>query len=147
MSGRHCRGGVGSVMRSKSRGFIYTLFFRWINCSTQVNIINKDAFLQNIIIRLFCPRADPSLQTQEPRPQFCSKVGLPPQTQEPRLQFYQGLIVTVASRCFPHPTLSSASEQTLKDLKRSQAHQLGGVRVDLANWVLRTSQECCKYNY
>ena len=27
---------------------------------------------------------------------------------------------------FPHPTLSLACEQTLKDLKRSQGHQLGG---------------------
>ena len=31
-----------------------------------------------------------------------------------------------ASRCFPHPTFSLASEQTLKDLKRSQEHQRGG---------------------
>ena len=31
-----------------------------------------------------------------------------------------------ASRCFPHPTLPLASEQTLKDLKRSQGHQRGG---------------------
>ena len=29
-------------------------------------------------------------------------------------------------RCFPHTTLSLASEQTLKDLKRSQGHQRGG---------------------
>ena len=35
-------------------------------------------------------------------------------------------IGAVASRCFPHPTLSLASEQTLKDLKRSQGHQRGG---------------------
>ena len=41
-----------------------------------------------IIIKVFCLRADPSLQTQEPRPQFYSKAGLPPQTQEPRLRFY-----------------------------------------------------------
>ena len=30
---------------------------------------------------------------------------------------------TVASRCFPHPALSSPCEQTLKDLKRSQEPQ------------------------
>ena len=38
-----------------------------------------------IIIRVFCPKADPSLQAQEPRLQFCPKAGLPLQTQEPRL--------------------------------------------------------------
>ena len=54
------------------------------------------------------------------------KAGLPLQTQEPRLQFYQGWIGVVASRCFQHPTLSFASEQTLKDVKRSQGHQRGG---------------------
>ena len=44
----------------------------------------------------------------------------------PRLQFYQGWIDAVASRCFPHPTPSLASEQSLKDLRRSQGHQRGG---------------------
>ena len=75
---------------------------------------------------VFCPRAGPSLQTQAPRLQFCPQAGLPLQTQEPRLQFYQGRIGAVASPCFPHPTLSLASEQTLKDLKRSQGHQRRG---------------------
>ena len=51
--------------------------------------------------------------------------GLPPQTQEPRLQFYQGWIGAVASHCFSYPTLCLASEQILKDLKRSQGHQRG----------------------
>ena len=36
------------------------------------------------------------------------------------------LLGAVASRCFPHPTLSLASEQTLIDLRRSQGHQCGG---------------------
>ena len=62
-----------------------------------------------IIIRVFFPRASPSLQAQEPR-----------------LQFYEGLIGEVASCCFPHSILSLASEQALKDLKRSQGHQRGG---------------------
>ena len=39
--------------------------------------------------------------------------------------FTRDLIGSTASRCFPHPTLSLASEQTLKDLKRSQGHQRG----------------------
>ena len=34
-------------------------------------------------------------------------------------------VCAVASRCFPHSTFSLASEQTLKDLKRSQGHQRG----------------------
>ena len=34
-----------------------------------------------IIIRVFCPMADISLQTQEPRSQFCPKARLPLQTQ------------------------------------------------------------------
>ena len=36
------------------------------------------------------------------------------------------------------PPLSLTSEQTLKDLKRSQGHKLGG-GMDLANWALRAS--------
>ena len=36
------------------------------------------------------------------------------------------LLGEVASRCFPHHTLSLAFEQILKDLKRSQGHQRGG---------------------
>ena len=55
------------------------------------------------------------------------------------LQFYQGWIGAVACRCFPHPTLSLASGQTLKDLKRFQRHQVEVRRVNLANWALRTS--------
>ena len=38
----------------------------------------------------------------------------------------------------PH-SLSLASEQTIKDLKRAQGHHRGGRRVDLANWALWTS--------
>ena len=75
---------------------------------------------------VFCPRARPPLQTQAPRLQFCPKAGLPLQTQEPRLQFYYRWIGTVVFRCFPHPTLSLASEKILKDLIWSQEHQRGG---------------------
>ena len=45
----------------------------------------------------------------------------------------------IALCCFPHPTLSLASEQTLKDLKRSQGHHVEMRKVDLTNWVLGTS--------
>ena len=40
--------------------------------------------------------------------------------------FTRDLIGAVASRFSPHPTLCLASEETLKDLKRSQGHQQGG---------------------
>ena len=68
------------------------------------------------------------------------KAGLPPQTQEPRLQFQQGF-----NRCgsFPllsaSPSLSLASEQTLKDLKDPRGTNEEVRRVDLANWALRTT--------
>ena len=45
---------------------------------------------------------------------FCPRAGPSQQAQEPRLQFYQGWIDAIATRCFPHPTLSLASEQKLK---------------------------------
>ena len=48
------------------------------------------------------------------------------QTQKPTLQFTMDWIGAVASHCFSHPILSLVSEQTLKDLKRSQGHQCGG---------------------
>ena len=88
---------------------------------------------------VFCPRTGPSLQSQAPRLQFCLKAGLPLQTHESRLQFYYRWICAVASRCFLYPTLNSASEQTLKDLKRSSGTNEEVRRVDLANWALRTS--------
>ena len=46
---------------------------------------------------------------------------------------------TVASRCFPYPTLSLASGQTLKDLKRSQGLQHGGEESGLGQLVLQIS--------
>ena len=46
-----------------------------------------------VIIRVFSPRAGPSLQTQEQRPQFCLKAGLSPQNQESRLQFYYSVFL------------------------------------------------------
>ena len=67
---------------------------------------------------------------------FLPKTHLPPQTQKPTLQFYQGWIGAAASRWFPHPTLSLASEQSSKDPK---GHNLEVRRVDLGNWGLRTS--------
>ena len=47
-----------------------------------------------------------------------------------------GIIGAVTSRCSPHPTLSLAYEQTLKDPRGTSVEMR---RVDLANWALRTS--------
>ena len=85
--------------------------------------ISSEFIIINIII-VFCPRAGPSLQAQGPRLQFCRKQVLRRKLRNQSF-FTRDLIGAVASRCFPHPTLSLASEQTLKDLKRSQGHQLG----------------------
>ena len=46
---------------------------------------------------------------------------------------------TLASLCFPHPTLSLASEQTLKDLKNPRGTNVEERIVDLAKWALLTS--------
>ena len=78
-----------------------------------------------IIIRVFCPRAGPSLQAQEPRLQFFRRQVIHRKLRNQGCSFTRDWIGTVTSCCFPHPTLSLASEQTLKDLKRSQGHQHG----------------------
>ena len=66
------------------------------------------------------------------------KASIPLQTQEPRLQFYQGWIGAVTSRCFFHPTLSLASEQTLKGWEDTRGTNVEVRRVDLTNWALQT---------
>ena len=50
--------------------------------------------------------------------------------------FTRDLIGAVASRSFLYPTLSLASEQTLKDPRGTNKEVR---RVDLANWAFRTS--------
>ena len=69
---------------------------------------------------VFCPKAGPLLQAEKPR-QVCHR-----KLRNQGCSFTRDLIGAVASRCFPHPTLSLASEQTLKDLKIYQGHQRGG---------------------
>ena len=64
------------------------------------------------------------------------KAGLPPQTRNQGCSFTRDWIGAVASHCFLHPTLSLASEQTLKDPRDTNAEVR---RVDLANWALWTS--------
>ena len=61
-----------------------------------------------------------------PRLEFCRRQVFHRKLKNQDCSFTRDLIGAVASRCFPHPTLSLASEQTLKDLERSQGHQRGG---------------------
>ena len=72
------------------------------------------------------PRAGPSLQAQEPRLQFCRRQVFHCKFRNQGSSFTRDWIGAVASCCFPHTTLSLTSEQTLKDLIRSQGHQRGG---------------------
>ena len=58
--------------------------------------------------------------------QFCRGQVFHHKLKNQRCSFMRDWIDAVASRCFPHPTISLASEQTLKDLKRFQGDQRGG---------------------
>ena len=79
-----------------------------------------------IIIRVFCPKAGTSLQVEKPMLQFCRWQVFHHKLRNQGCSFTRDLIGAVAPRCFPHPTLSLASQQTLKDLKRFQGHKQGG---------------------
>ena len=83
---------------------------------------------------LNCKRSKPWLH-------FCRRQVYRRKLRNKGCSFTRDLIGAVATRCFPHPTLSLAYEQTLKDQKRSQGHQRGGEvrRVHSANWDLLTS--------
>ena len=78
------------------------------------------------IIRVFCPKAGSSLQAGKHRLQFCRGQVFHRKLRNQGYSFTRNLIGAVASHYFLHPTFSLASEQTLKDLKRSQGHQRGG---------------------
>ena len=75
---------------------------------------------------VFCPKAGPSLQAEKPRLQFYRRQVFHRKLRNQGCSFVRELISVVASRCFPYPALFLASEQTLKDLKRSKGHQRGG---------------------
>ena len=68
----------------------------------------------SIIIRVFCPKADPSLQAEKPRLQFCRREVFHRKPLNQGCSFATDLIGAVASRCFLHLTLSLESEQTSK---------------------------------
>ena len=61
---------------------------------------------------MFCPRAGPSLQAQEPRLQFCRKQVFHRKIRNQGCSFTRDWICVVASRCFSHPIWT--------DLKRSE---------------------------
>ena len=88
---------------------------------------------------VFSPKAGPSLQAEKPRLQFCRRQVFHRKLRNQCCSVTRDLIGAVASRCFPHPTLSLATEKTLKGLKRSKGTNEEVRRVDLANWALRTS--------
>ena len=73
---------------------------------------------------VFCPKAGSSLQVEKPRLQFCRRQVFHRKLRNKGCSFTRDLVGAVASRCFSLSAL--ASEQTLKDLKRSQGHQRGG---------------------
>ena len=70
-----------------------------------------------IIIRVFWPRAGPSLQVQKPRLQFCRRLVFHRKLRRPRMQFYQGL-----NKCGSFPLLSTPHSpfSIWTDLKRSE---------------------------
>ena len=98
----------------------------WMIVQTRIRWLEIHVYIIIIIIRAFCPRAGTSLQAQEPRLQFCRRQVFHRKLRNQVCSFTRDCIGEVASRCFPHPNLSLASEKTLKDLKRSQGHQRGG---------------------
>ena len=67
-----------------------------------------------------------SLQAQEPRLQFCRRQVFHRQLRNKGCSITRDSVGAVASRCFLLPSLILASEETLKDLKRSQGHRSGG---------------------
>ena len=116
---------------SRSKGDIWSLYLRSVSLSPLpflLHLILRNYDLINIIIiiRVFCPRAGPSLQAHEPRLEFCQRQVFHRKLRNQGCSFTRDWIGAVASRCFPHHTLSLASEQTLKDLKRSHGHWRGG---------------------
>ena len=100
------------------------------NLSSKENYISSECSAEGQV--LHCRRRNLGLQ-------FCRRQDFHCKFKNQGCSFIRDWIGATASRCFPHPTLSLASEQTLKDLKRSQGHQLEVRRVYLANRGLRTS--------
>ena len=79
-----------------------TLKSRWVLLEEKkwkLNILLL--YLTAIIIRVFCPRAGPSLQAQEPIPQFCRRQVIHRRLRNQGCTFTRDWIGAVVSRCFP----------------------------------------------
>ena len=85
---------------------------------------------------VFCPRAGPSLQTQESMLQFCRRLVFHRKLRNQGCRYARDWIGAVASYCFPCLSLFLVSEQTSKDPRGTNVELS---ILDLANWALRTS--------
>ena len=93
----------------------------------------------SIIIRVFSPRAGPSLQAQEPRLEFCRREDFNSKLKNQGWSFTRDWIGAIVSRCFPHPPLS------LADLKRSE--KTPGVPTwSWGEWVCLTGSSGLHWN-
>ena len=117
---------------------------------------NKHIIIIIIIIKVFCPRSGPSLQTQEPRLQFYLRQVFHHNLRKQGCSSAEGrssntnsktkaAILPGMNRCGSFPLLSAphSLSSIWTDLERSQ-NILGEptwrvMRVDLVNWALRTS--------
>ena len=129
---RHPGSNLGRLPRSQAAFLLSYLARTHTNTHTHTHV---RALAYIIIIRVFCPRAGPSLQVQEPRLQFCRRQVFHHKLRNQGCCFTRDWIGSVASRCFLKPALSLAYEQTLKD---SRVTNLEVRRVDLANWALNS---------
>ena len=99
-----------------------------VNYARNSHTIHK--LKEYIIIRVYCPRAGPSLQVQEPRLQFCWRQVFHHKLSNQGCSFTRDWIGAVASCCFLHPSFFLVSEQTLKDLT--------GTNMEWGEWIWLT---------
>ena len=85
-------------------------------------------------MRVFCPMASHSFQAQEPKLQFCQRQVIHRKHRDQGCSFTRDWISAVASRCFPHLTLSLCSIWT--NLKRSE--KIPGAPTRWGEWILLT---------
>ena len=92
-----------------------------INCNSRTQFVLRSVdyciIIIIIIIRLFCPRAGPSLQAQEPRLHFCQRQVFHRKLRNPGCSFTRDWI-GASFCCFPHLSLSLFI--IWADLKRSE---------------------------
>ena len=74
-------------------------------------------YIYIFIIRVFCPRAGPSLQVQEPWLQFCRMQVFHRKLRTQGCSFTRDWIDAVASRCSPHPLSFSICTDLIRSEK------------------------------